>query len=83
MLYFNSILQQCDIMNELASPLSERALLTSEYFPISDYPNVPTRHHHYFHKERMPKTSLGLIQYLLHMIMWVPFYLQVVPNSHT
>jgi hypothetical protein len=36
-------LQQCDIMNELVSPLSDGDLLTSENFPISDYPNIPWR----------------------------------------
>jgi hypothetical protein len=70
-------------MNKLASPLSERAHLTSENFPISDYPNIPASNHHYFHKERMSKASPGLIQHVLHMIMLMPFYLQVIPYSHT
>jgi hypothetical protein len=61
MLCFSSILQQSDILDEFTFPLSERALLISEDFSISDYPYVPTNNHHYFHKERMPKTSSGLI----------------------
>jgi hypothetical protein len=61
MFAFNPILQQSDIMNKLASPLSERAPFASENFLISDYPNVPACNHHYFHKERMSKTSPGLI----------------------
>jgi hypothetical protein len=83
MLSFSSILQQSDILDEFASPLSERALLISEYFPISYYPDVPAGSHHYFHKERMSKTSFGSIQNSLHIFMWLPLYLQVIPNSHT
>jgi hypothetical protein len=83
MLDFNPILQQRNIMNKLASPLSERAPLASEDFFIPDYPNVPASHQHDFHKERMSKASLRLIQHILHMVIGMPVYLQVIPNSHT
>jgi hypothetical protein len=70
-------------MDELASPLSEGAPFTSENLLISDYPNVPTCHHHNFHKERVLKASSGLIYHILYLIMLMPFYLQIIPNSDT
>jgi hypothetical protein len=83
MFCFSSILQQRYVLDKFASPLSERALLISKDFPISNYPYVPTGSHQHFHEERMSKAFPGLIQHFLQIIMWLPLYLQVVPNSHT
>jgi hypothetical protein len=69
-------------MDELASPLSEGDPFASKNLLISDYPNVPACHHHNFHKGRVPKASPGLIYHILHLIMLVPIYLQIIPNSH-
>jgi hypothetical protein len=70
-------------MYKLGSALSEAAPFTSENHLISDYPNVPTCHHQNFHKERVLTASSGLIYHILYLIMLVPFYLQIIPNSDT
>jgi hypothetical protein len=72
MLQLNPILQQRYVMYELCLPLNERTPLSTEYFPISDQPYVPTSQNHDFHKERLSKTSSDIIQHYLHIIISIP-----------
>jgi hypothetical protein len=68
-------------MNELCLPLNERASLGTENFPIPDQPYIPTGQNNDFHKERLSKTSPGLIQHYLHIIITLPINLKIVPYS--
>jgi hypothetical protein len=56
-------------MYELSLPLNERASFSIEYFPIPDQPYMPTSQNNEFHEERLRKTSPGLIQHHLHVII--------------
>jgi hypothetical protein len=71
MLQFNPILQQRYVMYELCLPLplNERASLSTEDFPIPNQPYIPTNQNNDFHEERLSKTSPGLIQHDLHILM--------------
>jgi hypothetical protein len=52
-------------------------------FTIPDQPNIPANYDKNFNKKWMTKTSLGMVQYYLNIIMLLPFYLEIIPNLDT
>jgi hypothetical protein len=62
MLDLNSILQPSDLLHKFTLPPSERHILLSKNYAISDEPYIPASCTKHFHKEWMTKASLVMIQ---------------------
>jgi hypothetical protein len=79
------VLRQGDIMDKASLPPCKGWLLPIKNPSISNDPNIPASKYNNFHEERMPRTPLSPIKYLLQVISYIspPLDLQIIPYPTT